>query len=252
MLGETYVWEHAKGTQRLCNGRKAYRIILMSLFGYKIVFLLSERQKKQIASLKYRGESRNFTWSDFVNFHLAWHNQRAALDYCESEMGHVVTHWTKYEKLGYLLNGIYEGVLKYRKCAILADPLDFGRTLQLLLDTSWTSLRALPQLLLVKTVLFMRFLVTVPAAVTGMARAGASQTHMMGVAVEWGYEAGNGSVCKRTLMPAPTLLNIVIVMIAMISSLWLNVNKCDRTIMSVPSMSLPRPPTRWPSPKEPF
>ena len=93
----------------------------MSLFGENIIFSQSERLKKKIAYLKYRGEYRNFNWSDFVSRHLALHNQRAALDYCASELGHAVTQWTEYENLCYLLNGISEGVLEARKCAILAD-----------------------------------------------------------------------------------------------------------------------------------
>ena len=93
----------------------------MSLFEEIIIFSWFERQKKKISVLKYRVESCNFTWSDFVNPHLALHNQRAAIDYCASELGHVVTQWNKYEKVGYLLNGISEGVLKAGKCAILDE-----------------------------------------------------------------------------------------------------------------------------------
>ena len=93
----------------------------MSLFGSNIILFWSERHKNQIADLKYRGESRNFTWSDFVNLHLALHNKRAALYYCAYELGRVVTQWTKYDKLGYLLNGISKVILKASKCAILAD-----------------------------------------------------------------------------------------------------------------------------------
>ena len=67
-----------------------------------------------------------------------------------------------------------------------------------------------------------------------------------------GDEAGNGSGCKRTLMPAPILLNIVILMSAMKSSLWFNANECVRTRMAIPSMPLLRPPNIWPSHKQPF
>ena len=35
------------------------------------------------------------------------------------------------------------------------------------------------------TILFLRFMVTVPTATTGMATAGARRLHMMGVVVEW-------------------------------------------------------------------
>ena len=93
----------------------------MSLFGENNIFFQSKRQKKQIVSLKYRGESRIFTWSDFVNHHLSLHDQRPALNYRASELGHVVTQWTKYKKVGYLLNGISEEILKASKCAILSD-----------------------------------------------------------------------------------------------------------------------------------
>ena len=43
---------------------------------------------------------------------------------------------------------------------------------------------------MVATVLFLRFVVTVPAAATGMAREGEKRPHMVGVAVDWGGEAG--------------------------------------------------------------
>ena len=95
MLGATYVWEYSKETQRLRNGCKAYRNISMYLFGENMVFFWSKRQKKQISGLKYRGESCNFTWSEFINRHLALHNQRGDINYCASELGHVVTQWTK-------------------------------------------------------------------------------------------------------------------------------------------------------------
>ena len=121
ILGEIDVWEHTKGTQRLWNGRKAYCNISMSLFGDNIVFFWSECQKNQIAALKDQGEFHNFTWSDFVNGHLAFHNHRAVFNYCASELGHVVTQWTKCKKICYLLNDISEGFLKVSKCAILAD-----------------------------------------------------------------------------------------------------------------------------------
>ena len=72
----------------------------MYLFGENIIFIWSELHKKQISVLKYQSESCNFTLIDLVNYNLALHNQRAALKYCASELGHVVTQCNKYEKLG--------------------------------------------------------------------------------------------------------------------------------------------------------
>ena len=92
------MWEHSKGTQRLPNGWKDYPNISIPLFGENIVFFWSKRHKKQIAALKYLVESHNFTWSDFLNRHLALYNQRAAIDYCAYELGHVVIQWTEYKK----------------------------------------------------------------------------------------------------------------------------------------------------------
>ena len=142
--------------------------------------------------------------------------------------------------------------LKPASAQFLLTKPAFGQTLRVLLDRSWTSLRALTQLLLGTTLIFLRFVVTIPAAITGMARAGERQPYMVGVAVEWEDEAGNGSGYKRTLMPAPTLLNSVIVMSAMKSFHQLNANKCGRTIMTITSIPLPIPPTRCPSPKQLF
>ena len=121
MLGETDVWEHTKEIQIIWNGRKAYRNISISLFGDNIILFWSKRQNKKISVLKYRVEYSNLTWSEFVNRHLALHNQRAALNYRASELGHVVTQWTKYKKVGYLLNGISKGVLESSKRAIISD-----------------------------------------------------------------------------------------------------------------------------------
>ena len=61
IMGATDVWEHAKVTQILSNGCKAYHNISMSLFGENIVFFRSKHQKNHIAALKYQGGSRNFT-----------------------------------------------------------------------------------------------------------------------------------------------------------------------------------------------
>ena len=36
------------------------------------------------------------------------------------------------------------------------------------------------------TVVFLRFMVTIPVAATGITRAGARRPHMVGVLVEWG------------------------------------------------------------------
>ena len=49
------------------------------------------------------------------------HYHRADIDYRASELGRVVTQFTEYDKVGYLLNGISEGSLEAIKCAILSD-----------------------------------------------------------------------------------------------------------------------------------
>ena len=53
---------------------------------------------------------------------------------------------------------------------------DFSRNLQVILDTSWPSLRALPQILLGLTEPFLRSVVTVPAAVTRNGQGGGKAT----------------------------------------------------------------------------
>ena len=55
ILVKMTVWEHPKKTQTLKNGRKAYRTILLALFGDNIVFFRSERHKKEIIALTYKG-----------------------------------------------------------------------------------------------------------------------------------------------------------------------------------------------------
>ena len=122
MMGKTTVWEHAKNTQRLKNGRKAYRTILFALFGDKIVFFRSERQKKEITPLTYKGKYRNFSWADYVNRHITLHNQRDFIDIRAEDLWHDVSPWSEYEKVGHLLNGIADGILDSIKNVIISDP----------------------------------------------------------------------------------------------------------------------------------
>ena len=82
MMGGLDIWEHAKKTQKLRNGRKAYLTISHALFGDNIVFFRSESQKKAIDILTYGGNKRNFDFDDYVNRHLVLHNQRASLTLC--------------------------------------------------------------------------------------------------------------------------------------------------------------------------
>ena len=121
MLGGLDIWEHAKKTQKLCNGRKAYLAISHALFGDNIVFFRSEAQKKAIDILTYGGNKRNFDFDNYVNRHLALHNQRAALALRAEEMGLSVYPWSEFEKVGYLLQGIYPGILEAIKNATLSD-----------------------------------------------------------------------------------------------------------------------------------
>ena len=85
------------------------------------MFFRSEAQKKAIDILIYSDNKRNFDFYDYVNRHLVLHNQRAALDLCAEEMGLSVHPWSEFEKVGYLLQGIYPGILEASKNAILAD-----------------------------------------------------------------------------------------------------------------------------------
>ena len=75
---------------------------------------------------------------------------------------------------------------KQASAPFLMNKPALGRTFQVILDTSYTSFRALPQLLLGATILFMRFVVNIPAAATEMDRVGARRPHMVGVAMDWG------------------------------------------------------------------
>ena len=85
------------------------------------MFFRSEAQKKAIDIITYAGKKRNFDFDDYMNSHLALHNQRAALDLRAEEMSLLVYPWSEFEKVGYLLQGIYPGILEAIKNAILAD-----------------------------------------------------------------------------------------------------------------------------------
>ena len=85
------------------------------------MFFRSEAQKKAIDILTYGGNKRNFDFDDYVNRHLALHNQRAALALRAEEMGLSVHPWSEFEKVGYLLQGISSGILEASKNTILAD-----------------------------------------------------------------------------------------------------------------------------------
>ena len=121
MLGGLDIWEHTKKTQKLCNGRKAYLAISHALFGDNIVFFRYEAQKNAIDILTYGGNKRNFDFDDYVNRHLALHNQRDALTLWVEETDLLVHPWLESEKVGYLLQVIFPGILEARKNAILAD-----------------------------------------------------------------------------------------------------------------------------------
>ena len=122
MLGKTTVWEHAKKTQRLKNGRKAYRAILLSLFGVNIVLFLSQRQKKEITALTYKGEYRNFSWAGYFNRHLTLHKPRSSLEIRAEELGRDVFPWSEYKNFIHLQNDITDGILDAGKSAIICDP----------------------------------------------------------------------------------------------------------------------------------
>ena len=122
MTGKTTVWEHAKKTQRHKNRCKAYREILLAHFGDNTIFFRSDIQKKEITDLTYKGEYCNFSWEDYVNHHLNLHNQRDFLEIRAEELGHDVSPWSKYEKIGHLLNGIADGILNASKNTIISDP----------------------------------------------------------------------------------------------------------------------------------
>ena len=81
-----------------------------------------KHQKKEITTLTYKVGSRSFSWADYVNHHLTLHNQRAFLEIRAEELGHDVSPWSKYEKVGHLLNGIANGILDVSKNAIISEP----------------------------------------------------------------------------------------------------------------------------------
>ena len=85
------------------------------------MFFRSEAQKKSIGILTYGGNKRNFYFDNYVNRHLALHNQRDALALRAEEMGLPLHPWLEFEKVGYLIQGIYPGILEASKNAILAD-----------------------------------------------------------------------------------------------------------------------------------
>ena len=85
------------------------------------MFFRSEAHKKAINIITYGGYKRNFDFDDYVNRHIVLHNQRAALALRAEEIGLLVHPWSEFEKVGYLLQGIYPGILEAIKNAILAD-----------------------------------------------------------------------------------------------------------------------------------
>ena len=123
MLGGLDIWEHTKKTQKLRNGRKSYLAISHALFGDNIVFFKSESQKKAIEIISYAGNKRNFDFDNYINRHLALQKQRAALALRVEEIGLSVHPWSEFKKVGYLLQGIYPGILEVNKNTILADGL---------------------------------------------------------------------------------------------------------------------------------
>ena len=85
------------------------------------MFFRSEAQKKAIDIITHGGNKRNFDFDDYVNRHLALHNQRVTLALRAEEIGLSVHPWLEFEKVGYLLQGISSGILEANNNAILAD-----------------------------------------------------------------------------------------------------------------------------------
>ena len=81
----------------------------------------SEARNKAINIITYSGNKRNFDFDEYVNRHLALHNQRAALDIHAEEMGLLIHPWLKFKKVGYLLQCLSPGIMEASKNAILSD-----------------------------------------------------------------------------------------------------------------------------------
>ena len=78
MLGGLGIWEHAKKTQRLRDGRRAYLVISNALFGDNIVFFRSEANHRDIQNITYDRNKRNFDFDDYVMRHVTLHTHRAS------------------------------------------------------------------------------------------------------------------------------------------------------------------------------
>ena len=59
--------------------------------------------------------------ADYDNLHLILHNQRSFLDIRAEQLGHDVSPWSKYKKVGHLLNGIADGILNASNNTIISD-----------------------------------------------------------------------------------------------------------------------------------
>ena len=75
------------------------------------MFFRYEAQKNAIDILTYGGNKRNFDFDDYVNRHLVLHNQMEDLALCAEDMGLLVHPLLEFEKVGYLLQGIYPGIM---------------------------------------------------------------------------------------------------------------------------------------------
>jgi hypothetical protein len=70
MFGLTPAWLHATSTKKDKNGRKLYCLLFAHYLGSDHVNHLANKMEARLASLTYRGNQKNWDWSQYTDAHI--------------------------------------------------------------------------------------------------------------------------------------------------------------------------------------
>jgi hypothetical protein len=114
MFGQMPAWLHAALTKKEKNGRKLYRLLLAHFLGSDHVNHLNNKMEACLVSLTYRGEQKNWDWSQYTDAHIEQHTIAKNL------MEHGYSCLDKSSKVRHLLTGIQDNAVQPMVCQVLA------------------------------------------------------------------------------------------------------------------------------------
>jgi hypothetical protein len=114
MFGQMPAWLHAASTKKEKNGHKLYHLLFAHYLGSDHVNHLANKMEARLASLIYRGEQKNWDWSQYTDAHIKQHTIAKNL------MEHGYSGLDERSKVHHLLTGIQDNVVQPVVCQVLA------------------------------------------------------------------------------------------------------------------------------------